>query len=154
MGTRYEIGHSKAGVNTANTVMWALRAPSRRTWLMELGLFVDTSPTTPPQFALARNTAGTITQSTTATGLALVPEASSGTTMLDSAWTTPPTFNTAGTFVRRITLPVTAGAGVIWTWPEGLIVGTTITTTLVIANLAASGATLGQFSVYASWEEG
>jgi hypothetical protein len=154
VGTRYETGVSKAGVNTANTVMWALRAPTRRTWLHELGIFVDTAPTTAPQFVLARNTAGTVTASTTSVGLACVPEASTGTTTLDSAWTAAPTFTTTGPFIRRVALPVTAGAGVIWTWPDGLVITTTATTFLVIANAAASGATLGQFSVYASWEEG
>jgi hypothetical protein len=154
MGTRYEIGHAKAGVNTANTVMWALRSPTRRSWLHELGIFVDTAPTTAPQFVLARNTAGTVTSSTTVVGLACVPEASTATATLDSAWSTPPTFTTTGPFIRRATLPVTAGAGIIWTWGDGLIINSTITTSLVIANAAASGATLGQFSIYASWEEG
>jgi hypothetical protein len=154
VGTRYEIGVSKAGVNTANTVMFALRSPTRRSWLHELGIFVDTAPTTAPQFVLARNTAGTVTATTTVVGVACVPEASTATATLDSAWSTPPTFNTAGPFMRRMTLPVTAGAGIIWSWPDGLIVTSTVTTALVIANAAATGATLGQFSVYASWEEG
>jgi hypothetical protein len=154
MGSRYEIGAAKAGVNTANTVMWALRAPTRRSWLHEIGIFVDVSPTTAPQIVLARNTAGTVTASTTTAGLAVVPEVGTGSTTLDSAWTSAPTFNTAGPFLRRLTLPVTAGAGIIWTWPEGLVINSTATTTLVIANAAASGATLGQLSMYASWEEG
>src|ERR1041384_13346 len=106
MGNRYELGLSKVGVNTANTVMWALRAPTRRTWLYELGIFVDTAPTTAPTFALARNTAGTITSSTTAVGQPNVPEAPSATSTIDSAWSTAPTFNTSGPFMRRITLPV------------------------------------------------
>lgn len=154
MGTRYEAGVAKAGVNTANTVMFALRAPTRRSWLHELGVFVDVSPTTAPQIILARNTAGTITASTTVVGQSTVPESSAGTSTLDSAWTGAPTFNTAGPFLRRMTLPVTAGAGIIWTWVEGLVFGTTITQSLVIANAAASGATLGQLSIYASWAEG
>jgi hypothetical protein len=154
VSSRYEAGVSKAGVNAANTVMWALRAPSRRSWLHEVGVFVDSAPTTPPQFVLARNTAGTITASTSTTGIPCVPEASTGTTLLDSAWSSAPTFSTTGPFMRRITLPVTAGAGVIWTWPDGLIVNTTLSTTLVIANLVAAGATLGQFTMYASWQEG
>lgn len=154
MGSRYEIGVSKAGVNTANTVMWALRAPTRRSWLMELGLFVDTAPTTAPQFVLARNTAGTVTATTTVVGVQVVPEASNATTTLDSAWSSAPTFTTTGPFIRRVTLPVSAGSGIIWSWTEGLIINTTITTALVIANAAASGATLGAFTVYASWEEG
>jgi hypothetical protein len=153
MGNRYEVGLTKAGVNTANTVMWALRAPTRRTWLHELGIFVDTAPTTAPQFVLARNTAGTITSTTTTGGQPNVPEASASTSTLDSAWSAAPTFTTTGPFMRRITLPVSAGQGVIWTWPEGLVINTTITTTLVIANAVASGATLGAFSIYVSWDE-
>lgn len=154
MGSRYELGVAKAGVNTANTVMFALRAPTRRSWLHELGIFVDVAPTTAPQIVVARNTAGTVTATTTAVGLQVVPEASAASTTLDSAWSTPPTFNTSGPFLRRMTLPVTAGAGIIWTWPDGLIITSTLSTALVIANAAASGATLGQLSVYASWEEG
>lgn len=153
MGNRYDVGLTKAGVNTANTVMWALRAPTRRTWLYELGVFVDTAPTTAPQFVLARNTAGTITSTTTTLGQSNVPEAPAATSTLDSAWSAAPTFTTSGPFMRRITLPVTAGAGVIWTWPEGLVINTTITTTLVIANAVATGATLGAFSIYVSWDE-
>jgi hypothetical protein len=153
MGNRYEVGLSKAGVNTANTVMWALRAPTRRTWLYELGIFVDTASTTAPAFVLARNTAGTITNTTTTVGVPNVPEAPTATSTLDSAWSTPPTFTTTGPFMRRINLPVTAGSGVIWTWPEGLVINSTITTSLVIANANASGATLGAFSIYVSWDE-
>jgi hypothetical protein len=153
MTSRYEVGLAKAGVNTANTVMWALRAVSRRTTLYELGLFVDTAPTTAPQFVLARNTAGTVTATTTNLGQATITE-TAGTSSMDSAWSAAPTFTTAGPFIRRMTLPVTAGAGIIWTWPEGLVISSaTITTALVIANAAATGATLGQFSIYASWDE-
>lgn len=153
MGNRYEVGLAKAGVNAANTPMWMFRAPTRRSWIYELGIFLDVAPTTAPQFALTRNTAGTVTSSTTSAGQTIVPEAIAATSTMDSAWSTAPTFNTAGPFMRRMTLPVTAGSGIIWTWPEGLVITPTITTSLVIANLAASGATLGQFSIYASWDE-
>ncbi|MET0418390.1 MAG: hypothetical protein ABW022_20455 [Actinoplanes sp.] len=152
MTTRYEIGLSKAGVNTANTVMWQLRAPTRRSVLYELGIFVDSAPTTAPQFVLARATAGG-TSSTSAVGLALIPEAPAATTTLDSAWSSAPTFNTSGTMIRRCTLPVTAGSGIVWGFPDGLAITTTATTNLIIANAVASGATLGQFTVYASWRE-
>lgn len=152
MALRYEIGISKAGVNTANTVMWQLRSPTRRTVLYELGIFVDTAPTTAPQFVLARAlTAGT--SSTSTVGQQLVPEAPTATATMDSAWSAAPTFTTTGPFIRRMTLPVTAGSGIIWTFPEGLIVTSTATTGLIIANAVASGATLGQFSLYASWDE-
>lgn len=152
MASRYNVGVSKAGVNAANTVMWQLRAPTRRTRIFELGIFVETAPTTAPQFVLARATAGG-TSSTSTLGLALHPEAPAATTTLDSAWSSAPTFATAGPFIRRMSLPVTAGSGIIWTWPDGLIITTTATTNLVIANAAASGATLGLFSTYADWDE-
>lgn len=152
MASRYEIGIAKAGVNTANTVVWQLRSPTRRTVLYELGIFVDTAPTTAPQFVIARAlTAGTSTTSTL--GQALVPEAPAATATVDSVWSAAPTFTTAGPFIRRMTLPVTAGSGIIWTFPEGLVVTSTATTGLIIANAAATGATLGQFSIYASWDE-
>src|SRR5262245_49183233 len=142
---RYEVGSSKAGVNTANTVMWQLRAPTRRTRLYELGIFCETAPTTAPQFVLARATAGG-TSTTSTLGQALDPNDAAGTSTLDSAWSSAPTFTTSGPFLRRMALPVTAGSGIIWTWPDQpLVITTTATTFLVIANAAASGATLGQF---------
>lgn len=150
---RYELGVSKAGVNTANTVMWQLRAPTRRTRLYELGIFVEVAPTTAPQFVLARATAGG-TSTTSTLGQALDPTDAAATSTLDSAWSAAPTFNTAGPFLRRLALPITAGAGIIWTWPDQpLVITSTATTFLVIANAVATGATLGQFSVYCRFDE-
>lgn len=150
---RYEVGISKAGVNTANTVMWQLRAPSRRTRIYEIGIFVETAPTTAPQFVLARATAGG-TSSTSTLGQPLDPGDAAATSTLDSAWSSAPTFTTSGPFIRRMSLPVTAGAGIIWTWPrQPLVITTTATTNLVIANAAASGATTGQFSCYITFDE-
>lgn len=152
MATRYEVGISKAGVNLANTVMWQLRAPTRRTRLFEMGLFVDVAPTTAPQFVLARATAGG-TSSTSTVGQQTTPEAAAGSATVDSVWSAAPTFTTTGPFIRRMTLPVTAGSGIIWTWPDGLFVTPTATTNLIIANAAATGATLGSFTIYCSWDE-
>lgn len=150
---RYEVGVSKAGVNTANTVMWQLRAPSRRTRIYEIGIFVETAPTTAPQFVLARATAGG-TSTTSTLGQARDTTDAASTSTLDSAWSSAPTFSTTGPFLRRMALPVTAGSGIIWTWPDQpLVITTTATTYLVVANAAATGATLGQFSMYCCFDE-
>jgi hypothetical protein len=143
---------NKAGVNTANTVMWQLKgSAARRPRLLELGVFVAVAPTAAPSFALARATAiGTSTAS-----LAGVPEdpadTIASTTVLDTAWSAAPTFTTAGPFIRNTGLPITAGSGVIWTFPRGLVIP--MSGGLVIANLLATGATLGLFGMYANFEE-
>jgi hypothetical protein len=51
------------------------------------------------------------------------------------AWGTGPTVPTA--FLRRISLPATVGAGVIWTFPEGLVIP--VSSSIVLWNLGTNG---------------
>src|SRR5690349_12979863 len=44
-----------------------------------------------------------------------------GVAVVANAWTTAPT---AGTALRRIVLPAQIGAGVIWTFPNGIVLPT------------------------------
>jgi hypothetical protein len=62
-----------------------------------------------------------------------------------NAWTTAPT---AGTAFRRMVLPATIGSGVIWTWPNGLVVPTS--GFLVVWQFSALAVT---YSVYFEYEE-
>jgi hypothetical protein len=144
---------NKAGVNTANTVMWEIRAAAtRRVLVRELGLFVTTAPTTAPSFVLARTTnvpAG-------ATNVAPIANDAADTVaavaQLSTAWaTTAPTFTTAGPFIRNMGLPVTAGAGIIWSFATPLLIP--LAGGICIANLNAAGATLGAFGMYAVIDE-
>jgi hypothetical protein len=52
------------------------------------------------------------------------------------AWSVAPTIPTQ--FLRRISLPATAGAGVIWTFPRGLVIAAAAT--LLVWNLASNSA--------------
>lgn len=61
------------------------------------------------------------------------PAANTGSAV---AWGTAPTVPTVQ--LRRITLPATIGAGVIWTWPRGLTLPAT--KGFVLWNLAANSA--------------
>jgi hypothetical protein len=147
---RYSVTNNKAGVNTANTTMWSLRAASgQRVWLYELGVFVEAAPTAAPVIRLNRQTAnGTITTSIT-------PQAedsgnAAAVTLLDSVWSVAPTL--AGTDLRRVPLPNAVGAGVVFTWYDSPLV-IPVSGGLAIVNAIAAGATLGSLTTYAYFGE-
>lgn len=156
MGTRYSVAPAaKAGINAANSAMWELRAAATlRPRIIEVGIFVSVLPTAAPNFVIARSTALGVTP-TNIVGLPDDPGEPAPTAGFAAAWGTAPTFSTTGPWARSALLPLTIGAGVIWTFPQGLIlpVGTGATSAIVIANLNASGATLGSFQMYMAWEE-
>lgn len=149
--SRYSVTHTKAGVNTASTILWQLRAAAtQRVELLELGVAVASGPpTTNPQFRLNRPTAvGTSTA--TVTPQAEDPGNAAAVTLLDTTWSTPPTLG--GTDLRSFPVPASIGAGIVWTWydkPLTIPLGAG----LCIVNLNATGATLGSFSIYAYFNE-
>lgn len=51
-----------------------------------------------------------------------------GTTIIDASWGTAPT--APAIYWRRVVLPATIGAGVIWTFPSGIVVPTSGSITL------------------------
>jgi len=144
---------SLAGVNTANSAIVNLKthATSNRARLVEVGVFIGTAPTSAPDIVLTRmNAVGTGTI-TSAAGSAHDSAEPASTAVLETAWaTTRPTFLT--TYLRRGTLPLSVGAGFIWTFSrDGLLIP--INAGMVLANVAASGATLGVFNGYVTWDE-
>lgn len=156
MANRYQAALTKTGINTAGPQLyWQLRSNgSQRLRLVEIGIAVNTAPTTAPLFQLSRATASLGTASTTLTGQPFDTSDAAGTGILESAWSAAPTINT--TYVRMMGLPVTAGNGFIWTFPndgEMIIGGAAAAQALQITNANASGATTGSFSCYIVWEE-
>jgi hypothetical protein len=148
---QYSAGFSVAGVNTANTVLANLKSPStNRLRVLEVGVFLSVAPTTAPDLVLARmNAVGTGTITATANGAHDSAEPNSAGS-LETAWaTTRPTFLT--TYLRRSGLPLTVGAGIIWTFAQPLLIP--ISAGLCLANILASGATLGNFTGYFNWDE-
>ena len=149
----YSVGVSKAGVNTANTVMWQLKAASTlRARIREIGISISVAPSTAPLFALARSTA-TGTSSTTVLGQALDAADAAAVTTFDSAWSSAPTFSTSGPFINQFGMPVTAGSGVIWTFGYGEELVIPVSGGLCIANINASGSTTGTMVCYVKWIE-
>jgi hypothetical protein len=51
------------------------------------------------------------------------------------AWGTGPTI--PSNFLRRVSLPATIGTGVIWTFPEGLVIP--VSSSIIMWNLSATG---------------
>jgi len=139
---------TKAGVNTANTVMWQLRNPaSRRALINQIGIFIETVPTTAPQFRITRSlTLGT--SNATSVLQPGDPESPPANLVLDTGWSAAPTFTTAGPFYDGWPQMNAIGQGVVYTYSDLWVpAGTAATSGLQIVNLAATGATFGLFGL-------
>lgn len=150
---QYAVATNRAGINTANSPMLELRcASTSRAVVREVGITMAVLPTTAPRFILGRAT-NSPTGGTNNTPIAMDnADAASLHTFNNPSWTSAPTFNTSGPWIKVGGLPLTLGAGLIWTFPgQGLVVPTS--GSLVLANLNASGATLGSFDIYFIWDE-
>jgi hypothetical protein len=148
----YQAALSRAGINTAGPQLyWQLRSATPRIRIYEVGVSVSVAPTTAPVFQISRATASLGTASTTLTGIALDAADAAATGIFESAWSGAPTINTS--YQRMMGLPVTAGGGFIWTWPEDSPLVLAGTNALQITNANASGATTGTFVAYVVWEE-
>jgi len=139
-------------VNTANTIMWAIKAAAgQQVRLLELTLSVEVAPTTGPVWRLVRSTAaGTATAS-------VVPQSEdpaalvvASTTLVETAWSTAPTLATVDH--RRMATPNSIGSGFGFTWfdrPFIIPAGGS----LAVVNANATGVTLGTFSATPLIEE-
>jgi hypothetical protein len=122
-------------------------AATDRAFVTEIGIF--TSAATATSLGLIRPlTVGTA--STTTLGQAEDPGNPAGTATIGSAWSVAPTIAASPIYLRRIALPATQAAGVIWTWPApGLVVS--VSSSLILWNFgAAAGAAC---DVYIAWDE-
>lgn len=149
----YSVAIARAGVNTANTVLAELRcAATARAVIRKVSVSYGTLSSTAPRLVLARPT------NTPAGGTNNVPVAydaadgASLTSFFLTGQSTVPTFATAGPWIEVAGLPLTLGAGFIWTFPgPGLMVP--LSGSMLLANLNASGATLGSFDISFVWDE-
>lgn len=122
-------------------------ASTDRLFISEIGVF--TSAATATSVGLIRPlTVGTV--STTTLGQAEDPGNPAGTGLIGSAWSVAPTIAVTPIYLRRIALPATIAAGVIWTWPApGLIVP--VSSSLILWNFG--GAAGAACDVYIAWDE-
>lgn len=144
-------GFSQAGVNTATSALANVKAAANTPLrLLEIGLFVTTLPTNPPDIGLRRmNAVGTGAITSTAGATHETGHTALG--VLETAWATArPTIT--GSYFRRGTMPLVLGAGIIWQLgPNGIFIPAA--GGLVIETITASGATLGVIEGYVSWDE-
>lgn len=113
-----------------------------RGYLVELGISLNAATASSIQLIRASNTP---VASTSNLGQAEDPGDPAATINVDTAWSTAPTVGTLP--FRRIVLPATAGAGIIWTFPLGLKIP--VSSWLVIWNYGASaGSALSLYTVF------
>lgn len=149
---RFEVSNVKAGVNTANTIMWQLRtAAGSRARVFEIGLSVASGPpSTGPSWRLVRATAvGTSTA--TATADEQDPGGGAPTALLDTTWSANPTL--AANDMRKYATTNTLGSGIVWTWPDHRPLIVPVSSGVTIVNALAAGAVLGSFNIYCVFEE-
>lgn len=101
--------------------------------LLEVGITINAA--TASTFGLGTPQAKGVTPTSPITVLAEdAGNTTAGNTTTALAWGTPPTVPL--NFFRRVSLPATIGAGIIWTFPRGLYV--LKNTTIVVWNLATN----------------
>jgi hypothetical protein len=124
-------------VATANAASWDCRgASTNKPAVMEIG--VMNGAATACTYGYGRS-ANVPVQSSPVTVLADNVDSPPGLTTCAVAWTTAPTAPTQ--FFRRAFLPATIGAGIIYTFPAGIILPAA-GSTLVQWNIAASSASV------------
>jgi hypothetical protein len=148
---RFEVSNSKAGTNTANTIMWQFKtAASSRARIFEIALSLAAITTNGPSWRLARSaTVGT--SSATAAAEEQDPGGGAATAVLDTAWSANPTL--AAVNLRQYATPATVGSGIVWTWPDHRPLIIPLSSGLCIVNSTATGASTGTLVASIVFEE-
>jgi hypothetical protein len=104
---------------SAGVAAWEIRtAATARACLLEIGLSQNTAVA--GVYGLGRPAAIGISPTSPQTFLAEDPAEAAATVTACFAWGTGPTI--PANFLRRVSCPAVVGAGVIWTFPRGLII--------------------------------
>jgi hypothetical protein len=146
---RYEV--AALTTLTAASVPFAtlVAGASSRMKITEIGIFMATAVAS--DIALARSATATTTP-TKILGQAIDAADPAAIGSLAVAWSTIGTANSIS--LRRISLPATVGAGVIWTWPSDtrlILASPAATSELMFVN--RGGGVCATFTIYVSWEE-
>jgi hypothetical protein len=114
----YSLANRTTATSAASASLEMRTTATDRARLMELGLTQNTA--TAGVYGLGRPAAIGITPTSPVTVLAEDSGDPAGTVTTALAWGTGPTVPAA--FFRRVTCPATAGAGIIWIFPRGLVI--------------------------------
>lgn len=142
---RYALTWSIAGVSNA-ALAWLRSTTAKDMRIFEVGVYLSGGTAAATDIGLGRPAAVSVTPTS------LTPQAedtSAGAAACTGAVaaTTKPTV--PANYLRRFGIPATVGAGVIWTFPSGIVVPTG-PAELVVWNIGASTST---FSGYFAYEE-
>lgn len=132
----YELGVLTTGT-ASGAAAWEIRSSANlRARIMEIGVFLNAA--TASLIGLGRPAAIGITPTTPVDFLPSDPADVTVASQVQSAlaWATGPTLPTG--FLRRIGLPATIGAGIIWTWPRGLVIP--VSSSIVLWNFQLNSA--------------
>lgn len=148
----YEVGVASVAAATGAAYESIHGAATVLAKLRELGAFCNAATASP--FWLARP-ANTPVATTSALGNAVSPDAEPVSVVnVDTAWSTAPTTPTI--IHRRVTLPATIGAGVVFVWNPGEEIELSKTAGsnqwLVLWN-PSGGATGSVLNTYCKWQE-
>jgi hypothetical protein len=125
----YSLANRTSATASAAAAKEVRTAAADRAAVLELGLTINAA--TASVFGLGRPAAIGVTPTSPVTVLAEDSGSPAGTVTTALAWATGPTV--PANFFRRVSLPGTVGAGMIWTFPRGLIIA--ISASLVLWNL-------------------
>lgn len=128
------------GVRTSNVTIsnaaWEIRTgASGRAKLYELGLFNAAATAQSIGFGIPAARGATPTSPVDFQSEDPAELIVTGWLQSALAWTTSPTAPT--NYYRRIALPASIGAGIVWTWPFGLSLA--VSSSLVLFNITAGG---------------
>lgn len=131
---RYTLGSRTSNVTTGNAC-WELRSTATdRLFVREIGITLAAA--TASTFGLGRPAAIGVTPTSPVTVVPMDTGNPAGTGTTALAWGTGPTIPAA--FIRRIGLPATIGAGIVWVFGDvGLVVP--VSSSLILWNLSAMG---------------
>ncbi len=131
---------ARTAITTTNSAIWELRSTATaRLRIREIGIFMAAA--TASSFGLGRPAAIGVTPTSPVTVQALDAADPAGTGTTAIAWGTAPTVPTSSIYLRRVAMPATVGAGVIWTFPLGAGLVIPISSSLCVFNLAVNGVT-------------
>jgi hypothetical protein len=131
----YSLANRTTDTTTAHDCLEIIAAAALGYRLLELGITLNAA--TASAFGFGRPAAIGLSPTTPVTVLAEDGgNTSAGKTTTALAWGTQPTI--PANFLRRVSLPATVGAGIIWTFPRGILVLKALTT--VVWNLSTVSA--------------
>src|SRR5690349_13165449 len=144
----YEVGLQKTTAAAAGPIFTLLTGSAARPDIREIGIFVSSAPASGPTVGIGRPAAAGAGTATGSLGQATdVNDPAATCTLVSSFATTQPT--APSIFMRRISLPNTIGAGVVWTFDrQDLNIGPSAN--FVIWQASALAVT---YDVYVKWEE-